>query len=236
MTAPLARCGPLSLLAASFLMLTGAATVRDLPGALVGLGIEVVVLVVAVAGRFPLWRLLPAALAVASIAWSNWLLADPRSLEAAAVAGLRVAFFVVPGIVLVSFIDPGALGDHLGQRLRLPARPVLASTAALQRLEALADDWVEVEAARRVRGLAPGRSPLARVRHVTAMTFALLVGALRSAARMTVAMQARGYSAHHDGGPPRTWAHPAPWRPADTALVLSAAALAASPLIARIGA
>lgn len=69
--------------------------------------------------------------------------------------------------------------------------------------------------ARRVRGLGPGRKPIARGRHVAALTFGLLVATLRSSGRMAVAMDARGFAtARH-----RTWAEPATWSP----YVLSAA-------------
>ena len=230
----LARCGPLSLLASSFVLTLGGLFLRDLTAVLAGLLAEVVLLVVLV-GRtgFPLVRLVPAVVATAGVMWSNWLLADPRSLTVAAVAGLRVAFFVVGGLVFVSYLDPFTLGDHLGQRLRLPARPVLATVAALQRLDTLADDWVTLDRARHAKGLGPGRDPLSRLRHVCAMTFALLVEAIRQAGRMTVAMEARGYSAGIRGVR-RTWLEPAPWRPADTLLLVLTTALAVFPHVVHL--
>ena len=225
----LARCGPLSLLASSFVLAVGGLLVDDLRAVVVGLVAELLLLAVLV-GRtgFPLVRLLPALVATAGVTWSNWLLADPRSLTVAAVAGLRVAFFVTGGLVFVSYLDPFTLGDHLGQRLRLPARPVLATVAALQRLDTLTDDWVTLDRARHARGLGPGRGPVSRLRHVTAMTFALLVEAVRQAGRMTIAMEARGYSSG-TRGVTRTWLEPAPWKGADTLLVVLTTALAALP-------
>ncbi len=227
-----ARCGPLSLLAGALLFLPAAAFVDDPRSAAVGLAAVVVMLVVVVgAHRLPLVRLLPAAIAFVSIVWSNWLLAADRSWSAAAVTGSRVLFFVLPGLVLSSFLDPFTVGDHFGQRLRLPARPVLAFVAALQRVESLGQDWAELEAARRARGLGPGRGPISRIRHAGAMTFALLVHAIRQAGRMTVAMEARGFSAAHRGGPPRTWAEPAPWTSADTLLIVVCAVVATTPAL-----
>lgn len=228
----LARCGPLSLLLAGFFLTAGGLVARDLRGLLVGLAVELVVWPVLI-GRtgFSPMRLLPGLIALVSIAWSNWLLADPRSLEPAALAASRVAFFVLPGLVLVSYIDPFTLGDHLGQRLRLPARPVLAGVVALQQVDSFADDWDTMSRMRRARGLGPGRGPLSRVRHVVAMTLALLVEAIRRAGQMTVAMQARGYSAPVSGGRSRTWAEPAPWTGADTTLVIIGALVAAIPAL-----
>lgn len=228
----LALCGPLALLGASFLLVVGGLALSGLRPALIAFGAEIAVLVLLV-GRtpFPWWRLLPGLLAFASVAWSNWLLAVPRSIDAAVVAGVRVAYFVVPGLVLASFVDPAALGDHLGQRLRLPARPVLAAVAALQRVDAFGEDWDTLQRSRRARGLGPTRSPVAQFGHYARLTFALLVEAIRQAGRMTVAMEARGYSAPVRTGRRRTWAEPAPWTRWDTALILVALALAALPTI-----
>lgn len=228
----LGNVGPLSLLLGSGILMAGGLTMPALlPGAIAA-GILAVTLVV-LAGRHSIgWlRLLPGVLAFASVTWSNWLLADPRDLAVAALAGLRVAYFVIPGIVLAAFIDPSALGDQLGQRLRVPARPVLAAVAALHRLDSLAQDWEQIERARRIRGLGPGRNPIARARHLASMTFALLVQALRQAERTSVAMEARGYGLLARRGYRRTWAGPAPWFTADTVLVVICVALAALPWI-----
>ena len=98
-------------------------------------------------------------------------------------------------MLLAARVDPFVLGDHLGQRLRLPARPVVAAVAALQRFESLDQQWHQLRRTRRVRGLDVGRSPLARARQVGALTAGLLVQSLRQAGRMAVAMEARGFSA-----------------------------------------
>lgn len=231
----LARCGPLSLIGASFVLVAGAAGIGDVRDALVGVAALALVLPILV-GRtgFPPWRLLPGALAVASVAWSNWLLASPRSVEIAAVTGLRVGFFVVPSLVFASYLDPFTVGDHLGQRLRLPGRPVLAFVAALQRLDAFAEDWQVARRARRVRGLGPSGGLADRARAYARLVFTLLVDAIRQAGRMTTAMEARGYSAPLRTGVPRTWAGPAPWTRSDTALVLLALALALVPTATAI--
>ncbi|WP_168583024.1 energy-coupling factor transporter transmembrane component T family protein [Gephyromycinifex aptenodytis] len=231
----LSRCGPLSVLAATFLLTIGGLFVGELQAVLVGLAIEAVLIPILVgrAGIPPL-RLLPGIVAMVSVTWSNWLLAEPRSWEIALLAGGRVAFFVLPALVLVCFLDPFTLGDHLGQRLRLPARPVLAAVAALQRLESLSADWETLDRARRVRGLGPGRGPLARGRHLASMTLALLVEAVRQAGRMTVAMEARGYSAHVGGGRPRTWLETAPWTREDSVLIGLITAVAAVPALIQL--
>ncbi|WP_226343772.1 energy-coupling factor transporter transmembrane component T family protein [Agilicoccus flavus] len=235
MTGLLRRTGPLSPLLAGFVLMAGGLTVRDVAGGLAGLAALALAAPFALAGSRVSWlRLLAGVLALASVTWSNWLLASPRELEPALVAGLRVAFFVVPGIVLAAFVDPSELGDHLGQRLRLPARPVLAGVAALQQLDDLGQEWASMARARRVRGLGPDRSPVSQVRFAADLTFSLLVQALRRAERMTVAMEARGYADLARPGPDRarrTWLHPAPWTGADTTLVVLAAAVALVPVL-----
>jgi energy-coupling factor transport system permease/ATP-binding protein len=175
--------------------------------------------------------LAPGVLGVLSVAFSNWVLSPGHDVAAAATAGLRVAFFVVPGVLLASRVDPFVLGDHLGQRLRLPARPVVAAVAALQRFEGLDQQWHQLRRTRRVRGLDVGRSPLARARQLGALTAGLLVQSLRQAGRMAVAMEARGFSTPRAQGRRRTWAEPAPWRRADCLMVALGLAVAAVPAL-----
>jgi energy-coupling factor transporter ATP-binding protein EcfA2 len=226
------RSGPLSLLLASIVLVLGAPFISDLRTALIALGVQIVVApMVLGVGRPPWRRLLPGMFAVASVSFSNWLLSPGREVSTGALAGLRVAFFVLPGVLLASRIDPSALGDHLGQRLRLPARPVVAAVAALHRFEGLGEHWDQLARIRRVRGLGPGRSPLERGRSVAALTFGLLIETLRQAGRMAVAMEARGFSAAATSAPRRTWAEPAPWRPSDSLMLALGLIVAGAPLL-----
>jgi energy-coupling factor transport system permease/ATP-binding protein len=236
------RSGPLSLLLASIVLVLGAPFISDLRMALVAFGVQIAVapLVLGV-GRMPWRRLLPGLFAVASVSFSNWLLSPGREVSTGALAGLRVAFFVLPGVLLASRIDPSALGDHLGQRLRLPARPVVAAVAALHRFEGLGEHWDQLARIRRVRGLGPGRSPLGRGRAVVALTFGLLIETLRQAGRMAVAMDARGFSVAANStadistanisAPARTWAQPAPWRPSDSLMLALGLVVAGVPML-----
>jgi energy-coupling factor transport system ATP-binding protein len=232
-----ARAGPLSLLLASVVLVFGAPFISDLRTALIAIGVQIALapIVLGVA-RLPWRRLLPGLLAVASVSFSNWLLSPGREVSTGVLAGLRIAFFVVPGVLLASRIDPSALGDHLGQRLHLPARPVVAAVAALYRFEGLGEHWDQLVRIRRVRGLGPGRSPLGRLRSVSALTFGLLIETLRQAGRMAVAMEARGFSiaATSTALAPaarRTWAEPAPWRPSDSLMLALGLAVACAPML-----
>jgi energy-coupling factor transporter ATP-binding protein EcfA2 len=226
------RCGPLSLLLASIVLVLGAPFISDLHTAVIAFAIQIALAPLVLGVVWAPWRrVLPGLLAVASVSFSNWLLSPGRELSSGALAGLRVAFFVVPGVLLASRIDPSALGDHLGQRLRMPARPVVAAVAALYRFEGLGQHWDQLVRVRRVRGLGPGRSPLGRARSLAALTFGLLIETLRQAGRMAVAMEARGFSASVTSATARTWAEPAPWRASDSLMMTLGVLVAAVPML-----
>lgn len=246
------RSGPLSLLLATIVLVFGAPFISDPRTALIAIGVEIALAPLVLGIGRPHWRrLLPGLFAVVSVSFSNWLLSPGREVSSGALAGLRVAFFVVPGVLLASRIDPSALGDHLGQRLRLPARPVVAAVAALYRFEGLGEHWDQLARIRRVRALGPGRSPLGRCRSVAALTFGLLIETLRQAGRMAVAMEARGFSATVTStaaasqavasnvvtsnvvtsAPRRTWAESAPWRTSDSLMLALGLAMAGIPML-----
>jgi energy-coupling factor transporter transmembrane protein EcfT len=69
-----------------------------------------------------------------------------------------------------------------------------------------------------------------RVRVNASMTVALLVSTMRLSGAMALAMDARGFA----GAQRRTWAEPAPWRPADTALLALGVVLAVLPWLLRL--
>lgn len=219
------RASPVVLLAVGLLAVVASFGVRSLTVAVVTGSVLAVLAVAFVPGLTRRsWRLLAPGLGAASVAFSTWLLAG-RDEGVAALAGLRVLVLAVPGVLVAPFIDPSRLGDQLAQRLRLPARLVVAATASLQRFEQLGAMWEQLDRARRVRGLGPGRSPIARVRHVAALTFGLLVATLRGSARMAVAMDARGFASARR----RTWAEPAPWTRYDAYVLTGAIGVAGLP-------
>lgn len=233
---PVRRCGPLAVLLASLLPAVGSLAVDSPTAGAIALAVQLVLLPLAVGALRPLLpRLLPVGLAALTIGWSTWLLGDASDasttpLALACTAVLRVLVLVLPGAVLVAWLDPAEAGDHLAQRWRWPARAVVAAVVALGQLSVLHETWDEVSRARRARGLGPGRGPVAALRWSASTSFGLLVDALRRAGRTSVAMDARGFAhARH-----RTWAQPAPWGTADTVLVVVAAAVAAVPLLVRV--
>ena len=236
--APLvARCGPLALLAGALLGIPAGVLSPHWSTTLVVLAVQAVLAVVGLTApgerpapsgrsRRVALRMLPGVLAALSVGWSTWWLAG-HDLDAALTVALRVLVIVVPSAVLVPWVDPDRLGDHLAQRLHLPDRPVVAVAAALQRVHTFGAVWSEIGRARRVRGLGvSARRPATVAAHVTALTLGLLVRTLRAAAELAVAMDARGFATAHR----RTWFETAPWRWRDTALVV----LSALPLVAAV--
>lgn len=221
----LRRCGPLSLLAASVLPLFGAPLIRRAETGLVCVAVVLVLAVPVVRDlRATAFRLGLGLLASVSVGLTTWLYGG-QQLDPAFGAALRIAYFIVPAAVLTAYIEPSALGDHLAQRLRLPARVVVASVAAVQRIDAIAGEWEQIGQARRVRGMAPAGGPVRRTRAYASMAMALLVSTLRGSGRMSVAMDARGFAAAHR----RTWAEPAPWHLPDTLLLVVGIGLAVLP-------
>lgn len=159
-----------------------------------------------------LLRLAPILLSAAGLAWTTALLGDAPSLSAqgwllGAKEAARITAFVAPGVLALGSVDVTALGDALGQRLRLPARPVAASVAGLVRAGHLGRQWQVITQARVLRGLGSPASP----RMLAGATLALLVDALRGAEQQALAMDARGFATANT----RTWALPSPLRGPD---------------------
>jgi energy-coupling factor transport system ATP-binding protein len=174
--------------------------------------------------------MVPGLLGAVSVGWSTWLLAD-QDLDVALGAATRVLIIIYPSAVLVRYVDADRLGDHLSQILRMPARPAVALSAALQRLHTFGDTWSQLGSIRRVRGIGPSRHPVSLVRHLWALTLGLLVRTLGSAAALAVAMDARGFATAYR----RTWATTARWLTRDTLLVLAAAVPTLVALATRAG-
>ena len=234
-TPPAGRCNPLTLLGVALLAALGSFAVDTALTGVLTLAATVLLAPLAVRRgvvRAALLRLAPVGLAALSVGWSTLLLnaAGPFSPGSGAVAArevVRVLCLVVPGALLVGLLRPSSLGDALGQRLRLPARPVVAATAALLRLDDFARTWRRMAETRHVRGLAPGRSPAGRVRQAWSLTIGLLVQAFRSAQVLSVAMDARGFAAVHR----RTYALPSTFGRRDGVALLAGLLLLVLPVV-----
>ncbi|WP_298591626.1 energy-coupling factor transporter transmembrane protein EcfT [uncultured Kocuria sp.] len=203
------------------------------------------VLLLALAGQHPfalLRRAWPVVVAALVSGWGTALLAEDSgpvlldlgvtgisagSVAAGAAIALRGLALALPGLMLVLTTDPTDLADGLAQTLRLPARFVLASLAALRLVGVMVSEWATLAMARRARGAGSGYGPVGALREFGGQAFTLLVQSLRRATRLSVTMEARGF-----GAGPRTWARVPgySWRDA-VVLAGCAAAAAAGPAV-----
>ncbi|HYO32133.1 MAG TPA: energy-coupling factor transporter transmembrane component T [Nocardioidaceae bacterium] len=221
--------GPLSVLAACLVPVAGALAVNSTATGFTVLGAQVLLLGgLARDLRSTAARLALGSVAAVSVMVSTWLYGGQNGDEAVA-AALRVLSIVTPSALLSPRIVPTELGDHLAQRLHLPARVVVAGVAALQRLDSITESWQQVQRARRARGLGIDGGVRRRLRASAHSAFALLVISMRSTGQLSTAMDVRGFTSAQA----RTWAGPAPWRLADSVLLAVAAALAVVPWFVR---
>lgn len=132
-----------------------------------------------------------------------------NSLQLAAAIMVRVLAVGLPAIVLLGGIDPTDLGDALSQKLKLSPRFVIGAVAGARLVSLFQRDLDAMRRSRRVRGIEQG--PIATG---VALTFGLLVLAIRRGTKLATAMEARGL-----GTGPRTWARVSRWHMRDTVLV-----------------
>ena len=129
--------------------------------------------------------------------------------------GMAIAAF---SLILLFSTDPGSLVRSLVQQARLPARIAYPVLAAYRGVPLLAEEYVTIRLALRLRGQGRRRGVLGAIRVEGALLLPLLAGAIRRAERMAVAMDARGLNA----GRPRTFYRQTPFERADGAMLLGA--------------
>lgn len=168
------------------------------------------------------WPLLVAALTVGVL---NVVLApaSPGGPDVAngAALGLRLLGIALSGVVALATTEPTDLADSLQQQAHLPPRLAIGALAAVRSLPILAIEWQLLAMARRARGIDAGWSPPAAARLAFGKLLALLVGAVRRATRLALAMDARGFGTVAR----RTIARPQSLELADWGLLLAAVAL-----------
>jgi len=235
---------PLGLLGASAMLLFTSFFIDTINEAVFGLAaVGIAILIALIRGYRPkgLKILVPALLGVLSLGLSNlWLSQDPN-LTSAITAALRLAYIVIPSLLLATHINASILGDQLGQLARLPARPVIAGMVALGRVTHLQKTWRHLEMVRKLRGLDIEREPEVPLEdrfdimkakfkkvfgRIWELTFQLLLQSIRSGTVTAVAMEARGFSAVEKATGKlrnRTWAVEAQLTKADGTLVAVAA-------------
>jgi energy-coupling factor transport system permease protein len=153
------------------------------------------------------------------------------NLEAGLGLGLRLLAIALSGVLALVTTDPTRLADALVQQLHLSPRFAMGALAGARLLPIMADEWQTLALARRARGVAAGRSPLAALRLFFGQLLALLVGAVRRGTRLATAMEARGFGSR----PCRTIARPQAMENRDWILLGLAAGLGAVAVAASAG-
>ena len=170
------------------------------------------------------WPLLVAAFMVGVL---NVLLAPATAggpdIEKGLALGLRLVGIALSGVLALASTDPTDLADSLQQQARLSPRLAVGVLAAVRMLPILATEWQLLGMARRARGVSAGWSPLLAARLAFGKLLALLVGAVRRATRLALAMEARGFGTAAS----RTIARPQRVAIADWGLLLATVALGA---------
>lgn len=229
--APLARANPVAkLIAAAILMgvlfvasgpVTPALVLAGILASLPLTGLGATTLLVRT------WPLLVAALVVGVL---NVVLApaspDGPDFVRGLALGLRLLGIALSGVIALATTDPTDLADSLQQQARLSPRLAVGALSAVRMLPILAAEWQLLGMARRARGVSAGWSPIAAARLAFGKLLALLVGAVRRATRLALAMEARGFGA----APCRTIARPQRVRAADWILLVVTVALGAAAL------
>jgi energy-coupling factor transport system permease protein len=199
---PLSRINPVAQLTAIGILTAVLLTSLDVVTPAVVLVAEICLLPAAgLSGARVLWsRTWPLVLSAASVGWVNVALSQHTSVATGAGLALRVVALALPGVLLVASTDPVRLADALTIHWRIPTRFAYGALAALRLAPLLAAEFEAIRLARRTRGVDTGANPVAGLRLLGGIGFALLVGAVRRGSRLATAMDARGF----DSGVPRT--------------------------------
>lgn len=173
------------------------------------------------------WPLLAGAVSVGVV---NTALSTHPSVVTGVGLGLRVIGLALPGVLLVASTDPVRLADALTLHWHVPTRFAYGALAALRLAPLLVAEFESIRLARRTRGVEAGRNPLARVRLMGGVVFALLVGAVRRGSRLATAMDARGF----DSGVPRTNARGSALHRRDAVFVAATGAVCAAAVVLSV--
>jgi len=229
--APLARANPVAKVgAAAILMAVLFVASGPITPALVLAGLLASLPLTGLGVRTLLVRTWPLLLAALMVGVLNVLLApaspDGPDFVTGLGLGLRLLGIALSGVIALATTDPTDLADSLQQQARLSPRLAIGAMAAIRMLPILAVEWQLLGMARRARGISAGWSPLVGARLAFGKLLALLVGSVRRATRLALAMEARGFGTASC----RTIARPQRLGVAGWGLLLAAATLGAAAL------
>lgn len=206
---------PLVLLVAAIVVLLAGARLRRATVAALLLGVPVVVLAMAVS--FGFWTD-PSRVSDRTVLFSIGAFDYTAGALAVGFAtALRLTALVALALIGGLTTTGPDLARALVAQLRIPYRIGYTAVAAYRFVPRFGAELALIRQAQRVRGVAPGRGPVAAVRRAFAAVVPLLASSIRHADRMALAMESRAFGAH----PTRTERVPSRWRLRDTAFTLA---------------
>ncbi|MDQ3707191.1 MAG: energy-coupling factor transporter transmembrane protein EcfT [Chloroflexota bacterium] len=124
-----------------------------------------------------------------------------EGLEIGLSIGLRVLFLVSTSLLFVATTEPQEFVLSLVQQAKLGYKLAFALLVAYRFVPLFAEEYANIQAAARVRGIGSGRGFFARVRSLRRDAVPLLASAIRRSERLAVAMDSRAFGAY----PTRTY-------------------------------
>ena len=212
--------------------------VRDIATPLVFLGFSLVLITVGarltLRIALALWFGLPAVVAVLSVSFALWTdatrvddtlllfqIGEYRFYLGAWLIGLATALRLGALLSLALIAGLTMTGPDLVralvQQLRVPYRIGYTALAAYRFVPRFRHELEGIRQAHRVRGVSGGRGPIAGIRRYLGYIVPLLVGAIRHAERVALAMDSRAFGAHEF----RTERYLVPFRVRDWVFIVS---------------
>lgn len=119
-----------------------------------------------------------------------------EGLEIGLSIGLRVLFLVSTSLLFVATTEPQELALSLIQQAKVGYKLAFALLVAYRFVPLFAEEYGNIRAAARVRGLGGDRGFLSGLRSIRRDAVPLLASAIRRSERLAIAMDSRGFGAH----------------------------------------
>lgn len=137
-----------------------------------------------------------------TVLWhAGWITITEEGITKGLNIGLRMLGFVAYGALFAMTTDVTSLALSFMQQLKLPPKFGYALLAGFRFLPMFKEEYEQIKAAHRVRGVARVPGLRGKMQTFTRYTIPLLAQGIRKAERVAVALEARGF----DGTPNRTY-------------------------------
>jgi energy-coupling factor transport system permease protein len=119
-----------------------------------------------------------------------------EGIELGVSVGLRILFLVSTSLLFIATTEPGDLVLSLIQQARLNYKLAFAMLVAYRFIPIFAEEYANIRAAARVRGIGSGSGPIDAIRALRRDAVPLLAGAIRRSERLALAMDSRAFGAY----------------------------------------